>query len=517
MANNKDFLSQFSTNNKPDSFKEEERIKVDKPKKTINPKIIIIGVIALIVIAAVVFLLFFMPKIKVEDFTGAKKEDAIAWIKQQGIETSGIIFKDEYDFDNNSGIILSQEPASGKVRENAKMTFIVSKGPDPDESIIVPDLKSMDKDEITNWISTNKLLSTKLNTTYSEEVEKDGFIKADYSGCDEDTFTRGCSLKISISKGAKPQEEITMANFVKKGFAEFEAWATPKKIKLNKTEAYSDTVDSGLIISQSVKEGEKVVAGAEVNVVVSKGKGIRVPNFASMSSNDIDEWIDENSSYCKVTKKHFDSDDYVIEQSSATGAYIGIDNKLKLTLNLGKYFYLDELSFSIVGNSYDKFKDNSYVWMNTLGVYIDTHKNYVESDKPAGTIISIEKIYHGNTKYSEVQRLPLEVDILCNISKGETTIPEDECYLPYYDFIGSRLADLISWVDSNSQYGIRIYIRDKIGSQPDEIIPISSEYSNRGVLSIKVSDGDTETDISTTSGIIDYNTTLIVDLGVPVE
>ena len=390
MANNKDFLSQFSTNNKPDSFKEEERIKVDKPKKTINPKIIIIGVIALIVIAAVVFLLFFMPKIKVEDFTGAKKEDAIAWIKQQGIETSGIIFKDEYNFDNNSGIILSQEPTSGKVRENAKMTFIVSKGPDPDESIKVPDLKSMDKDEITNWISTNKLLSTKLNTTYSEEVEKDAFIKADYSGCDEDTFTRGCSLKISISKGAKPQEEITMANFVKKSFAEFEAWATPKKIKLNKTEAYSDTVDLGLIISQSIKEGEKVVAGAEVNVVVSKGKAVYAKDFVGEEQSEVIYWASKNGVYL-ITKEQY-SNDYskgdVISQSIEKGKIV--TDEFTIVVSLGNPVF--------TGTTYRELK----AWINEVnekGANLSrAEKQYVNSDTvPVGELISYGSTYCGST------------------------------------------------------------------------------------------------------------------------
>ena len=515
MTDKKDFLSQFSTNNKPDSFKEEERIKVEKPNKNINPKVIIIAVISLIVIVAIIFLLFFMPKIKVEDFTGAKKEDAIAWIRQQGIESSGILFKEEYSFDTESGIILSQEPATGKVTNKAKMTFIVSKGPDPDESIKVPDLSSMDRESITSWINTNKLLSTKINTTYSEEVEKDGFIKADYSGCDEDTFTRGCTLKISISKGAKPQDEITMANFVKKTFAEFEAWATPKKIKLNKTEAYSDTVDAGLIISQSVKENEKVVAGDTVNVVVSKGKGIRIPNFSTMEKSDIEDWIEENKVYVKEKQMYSDSDNYVISQSLQTGAYIGSDRKLEITTNLGSYFYLDEVG--ITGfTSYDKVKDYSYE-LQEKGIYIDTHKNYVDSDLPKHTIIGINKIFSGNNTYSTAQRLPLVVEITFDISKGETSSPSDECYLPYYDYIGDKLAGLINWRDNNPEYNIQIEVRDKLGPSPDVVVPVSSEYSNREVISIKYYDGSTEQDISAVGGIIPYNSKLIVDLGGPVS
>ena len=515
---NKDFLSQFSTNNKPDSFKEEERKLVEKKSTNFNPKFIIIGIISLIIIGVVIFLLFLAPKIKVQNFVGLKKEDAIAWIRQQGIETSGIIFKEEYNFDVDKDIVLSQDPISGKVTSKAKMTFVTSNGPDPDERINVPDLKAMDKEEINSWIKTNKLLSTKLNTTYSEDVEADGFIKADYSGCDEDTFTRGCSLKISISKGPKPQDEITMANFVKKSYAELEAWATPKKIVLNKTESYSDTVDLGLIISQSVKENEKIKAGDTVNVVVSKGKGIKVPDFSTMSDSNINDWIQENSAYCKVIKKHYDSESYFISQSIKPGVSIGGDKKVTIELNLGDHFYLDELGFTIVGGSYDKFKDNSYVWMDTLGVYIDTHKNWVEDEKPAGTILGIDSIYSGSNKYSEVQRLPLEVNITVNVSSGEVTppTPSDKIYLDYYNYIGYRLSKLNDWNASNSD--VKLKIRDMLVENKDIIDP-DSHYSNREVLAIKYryKGGNEVKDISEIGGELSKDMEIIAELGTPTD
>ena len=424
---NKDFLSQFSTNDKPDSFKEEERIPVENKTKKISPKVIIIGIISLVVVAAIVFVIFFMPKIKVEDFTGLKKEDAVAWIRQQGIESSGIIFKEEYNFDYEDGTIISQDPIKGKVKKSAKMTFVVSGGPDPDESIVVPDLSSMDKEEISKWIKTNKLLSTKINTTYSDTVEADGFIEAKYSGCDEDSFTRGCTLKISISKGAKPEEEIVMANFVKKTYAEFETWATAKKLKISKTESYSDTVDETLIISQSVKENEKVKVGDTVNVVVSKGKGIKVPDFTLMTRSEVDEWIEENKAYIKLKEIYSYEEPYVLEQSIKSGTYIGTDNKLHLTLNLGDHFFIDELSrFEATYNSgsYEKFKQIAEN-LGEYGLEIDTHKvpEDTTTGLPYGTILGVDRVEDKNgKKYSEMQSLPIECDIYLKISSGKKAL-----------------------------------------------------------------------------------------------
>lgn len=443
MSDKKDFLSQFSTNNKPDSFKEEERIPVTRAPKKINIKLIIIGIIALIVIAIIVFLLVFSPKIKVENFVGLKKEDAIAWIRQQSIETSGIIFKEEYNFDIDKDIVLAQEPLTGKVTNKAKMTFTVSKGPDPDEKIKVPDFTSMDKEQINSWIKTNKLLSTKINTTYSEDVEADGFIKAEYSGCEEDSFTRGCSLKISISKGEKPKDEITMVDFVKKTYAELEAWATPKKIKLNKSETYSDTVDAGLIISQSVKEGEKVKADDTINVVVSKGKGIKVPDFSVMTKTKIDEWVKENAAYVKYDEVYSHEGTYVIYQSAKTNSYIGSDNKLQLTLNLGDSFYLSDVSLS-TSISYDKFVDLANQLIEK-GIQIEVHDTYEESSTSRGTVLDVIDIYDESGRhYSKTEKLPLVVDIRCSVSDGMMIeIPSKE----YLD--NKTISDFANWLNSN--------------------------------------------------------------------
>lgn len=294
MAQNKDFLSQFSNDNKPDSFKEEERIKVVKERKPLNPLFIIIPLIVLIIAATLVYFILFRPNIEVPEFVGQSKNDVIAWIKQQEIETTGIVFKEEYNFDYDKDVVIEQIPETGKVTKKAKMTFLVSKGADPDEKVKVPDFSEMSKDEISTWIKNNKLSATKVNTTYDDVVEKDKFIKAEYTGCEEDNFTRGCSLKISISKGPKPEDEIVMVSYVGKTYAEFESWATGKKLKLDKYEAYSDYYDAGMVTYQSIGANEKVKAGDTIKVTVSKGKAIKMVDMTNWKKQDVINWFSDN-------------------------------------------------------------------------------------------------------------------------------------------------------------------------------------------------------------------------------
>lgn len=295
MSDDKDFLNQFSNQGKPASFQEEERIPVTKQRKPLNVKLLIGLLIAAIALGILAYFLFFAPKIEVPNFVGKTKNDVAAWTKQQGIEQSGILFDERYDFDTDEGIIISQSiPEGKKVKNNVKMDFVISLGADPEEKIKVPDIKNMNKDEIQNWVSQNKLAKTRVMTAYNDEVEENEVIDYSFSGCEEDTFTRGCSLRINISKGSAPAGKVTVEDFVKKMYESAEAWAKTKKVNLVKVEQYSSTVEKGHIISQSVESGKTLDEGADFVVTVSLGKAVTMPNMYEWTENQIRAWCSKN-------------------------------------------------------------------------------------------------------------------------------------------------------------------------------------------------------------------------------
>jgi len=449
---NKDFLSQFSGSTKPDSFKEEERIKINKPKKPVNVKLIVIIVTILALIGGLVTFLMLRPTIEVKDFVGLDSSEAKAWIKQNEIETQGIIFREEYNFDYDEGYITSQSIEAGKkVRKDVKMDFTVSLGADPDELVNVPDIESMYKDELQDWVKENKLTKTKIMTAYSDDVEEGGVISYEFkSGADAESFKRSSSLTITVSKGPQPAGTVTVEDFVKQDFSIVEAWGKKNNITIDKVTNYSDKILKDAVISQSIEAKKTIKQGETLTVVVSLGKGVKVPDFTSMDNDDIDDWIKENSSYCKVKEKYSTSSSYVIDQSIKTGNFIGEDSKLTLTLNLGNHFYFDDLEkligITVVGESYDRFKDLAEN-LEDKGLIIDVHKNYEFSDKPKNTILSVNRIYDDYNSYSTAQSLPLEVEIECNISAGRQENKGIE--FTYTDFEGESYKYLYDWWTSN--------------------------------------------------------------------
>lgn len=388
--------------NKLESFREEKRTKVEKAP--INPLLIIIPSIVALIIVAILIYIFLFPHIQVQSFVGQTKNDVSAWIKQQGIETSGIILKEEYDFNAPEGTILSQLPETGKVKKDAKMTFVVSKGANPDEYVSVPDLESMNKQEIETWIKENKLSNTKITTAYDNEVENGNVVSVVYgNGIDSSNFTRGSSLKITISKGQKPADQVTVENFVKQPYSSVEDWAEKNKIKLSKTERYSNDIEKGMVISQSEQANKKLNQGDSFSVVVSKGKEIKMINLTNYDETDVIKWMSKeglNLDNYKIVYRYSNAaKDKVFYQNYEAGRTMNDVEDLVLYVSLG----------------------NKISGLETCRTYNEL-KNIVDKENEKGANIQIEKSEYPTytNKYETGQILSIDIDTNGDVKIGST-------------------------------------------------------------------------------------------------
>ena len=475
----KDFLSQFSSDGKkPDSFKEEERIPVNKPKKEFNPKILIIGSIILVVLFIGIYFLFLAPKIEMPNFVGQTKNDVASWVKQQEITTSGIIFKEEYNFDNDEDVILSQSVDAGKkVKKDVKITFTISLGADPSEKISFPDIKSMTKSEIESWIKTNKLTKTKITTSYNDSVEKDAVISYELKGVDETDFTRSSTLNISVSKGSQPAGTVTVSDFKGKSYSEVESWAKTNKITLSKVESYSDSVESGMVISQSIDANKTMKQGDTLTITVSKGKGVKIPDFNTMNEEEIKSWASKNNINATITSKYSNSDDKILSSNVSKGSIVSSSDDVQIVLNAGKCFYADDEGLTALlkpGASQNKLEDwcnqkrskgiDAYVgnWSESAEVYSNTYEK--------GQIVSVEISSYSTGKIYDINdRLPLDARFSVVVSKGKYYKMSD-----MFAGSGDTKASVSDVIDTLSNKGITFVLADGITtvdySKPAKIV-----------------------------------------------
>lgn len=323
----------------PDSFAEEERVKIEKPKRHLSAGGKILIAAAAVAAAFLIYWFGFAPHIVMQDFVGKDLNSVSAWAKQNKMD-AGVVATatPEYSMEIDKDLILSQSVSAGtKIRKDTPVTFTLSLGPDPDEAVAFPDIRNMTQSEITDWINENKLLKTKVTTQYSTTVESGAVISYDLKNADESSFTRGTTLNIICSKGAAPAGQVTVESWVNKEFAGANGWAASKKLTVNKQETYSDKVDSGLVISQSPEAGQSLEEGGTITFVVSKGKGVTVPNLVGYTKEQLDAWTaDKNNDVTVVTKSIYNDAPAgsVISQSINAGTVVDSGTVLELTVSL---------------------------------------------------------------------------------------------------------------------------------------------------------------------------------------
>lgn len=322
----------------PNSFHEEKLEKIEKKPFKLDPKLLIAGIVALVAIGVAVWYFVFAPKIPMPNFVGQTINDVGAWAKQNNISTSNIIMNTEFSMEYDKDVIISQDKTAGsKIKDTTPLTFVASKGANPEDPVDFPDLMNMNYSEVKDWIETNKLSKTKINTQYNTIVEKDQVINFELKTGTESSFTRGATLTINISKGPAPAGTVAMENFVGKTFAEFEAWATTKKLVVQKTEVYSDTVETGKIISQGTKVGDSIEEGATVTVVVSKGKAVKIPNLVGYTKEMLEVWAATPENKVTIVKKeryNSAAEGTVVEQSIKAGSAVDAGTVLELTISI---------------------------------------------------------------------------------------------------------------------------------------------------------------------------------------
>ena len=134
---------------KLESFQEEEFI---KQKKNLIPTIIFISTLLIIM---VVLLLIFTKGSTVPDMIGWKENDVSTWGKNSN---AAVVYESRYSDDTGTGEVIEQQLAPGsKLKRNGTIIITISRGADPNENIVFPDVKEMNLTEINRWINENKL------------------------------------------------------------------------------------------------------------------------------------------------------------------------------------------------------------------------------------------------------------------------------------------------------------------------------------------------------------------------
>ena len=205
--------------------------------------------------------------IEVPDLKGLTFDEAKEQLnaKGLGIKNAGTVASDQY----GEGQIVSQTPdALTKAEANTTVEVTLSSGKG---EVSVPSVTGMDETTAYNTLTNSGFTPVK-DYAYSADVAQGNVIEQSPNA--GSLAKSGDNVKIVISRGEEQAEATSVAVPGVTGLTEDAARSAIQNVGLavgNVSSAYSDSVASGQIISQSPVADTAVDAGTAVDFVVSMG------------------------------------------------------------------------------------------------------------------------------------------------------------------------------------------------------------------------------------------------------
>lgn len=405
------FLEKFNEEIKDESngiVTETNELEEDKTylKKKKKQKIITI-IVSIVIVITISLLVIFSQIVEVPNFVNGLNTIATKWGKNNDVE---IIEEEQYDTKITERIVISQSIKDGtKIFKKSSIKIIVSKGKDPNEKILVPEKDSATASDIKTWKEENDLSNVTIKEEHSSEIETGKIIKYEFENIatNETNFTRSDKLTIIVSKGAKV---LNMEDFTSKTQTEAEKWCQENNVNYEVKEKFSDTIENGKIISQSVENGQELTDDTTIVFEVSIGAGIKIPNYSKVSSDEAQELSDKVKLKIKNVYNMNVSYGKLISQSVKAGTTKKeTDNEVTLTYSLGKPYFsnMNGISESEIAKTFYEY--------NQKGVNFTYTIKYVDSSEEKGKIV-------WTSKCNEFITLKEEIEIhVSNGSKNDDT------------------------------------------------------------------------------------------------
>lgn len=178
--------------------------------------------------------------------------------------------EEEYSADYAKGLVIRQDPESDTELEEGKtLTLVVSKGTRTEDKVSVPEVVGKRESSAKSELEAVGL-KVSVKTKYSTDVAKGKVIsQSPRSG---NQVTKNSTVVITVSQGEKPETMVRVPNL--RYFTESKARSELKNSNLvlgSVLTEYSDSVEKGLVIRQTVSSGNKVKEGTAVGIYVSLG------------------------------------------------------------------------------------------------------------------------------------------------------------------------------------------------------------------------------------------------------
>ena len=245
-------------------------------------------------------------KVTVPDVRGMSEEDAKALLNKKGLGIQPVTRKESKKY--KAGKISKQTPEAGeKVSKHTKIEVVVSSGLVGSKKAI-PDVSGMSETEAQNELEEAGFKVTS-SFQYDDSVESGKVISTTPEAGTK--AEKGSTVTMLVSQGSNKKTVPDV-----RGMADATAQSTIKSYGFNVgtvTYDYSDSVEKGMVISQTVEPGTKASAGTSISITVSNGpkpeEKIEVQSFVGQQESALKSWASSKGLYTNISDSQY-SDSY---------------------------------------------------------------------------------------------------------------------------------------------------------------------------------------------------------------
>lgn len=341
------------------------------------------------------------PITTVPDFSGKSLTEVMKWASKNDITIT-----QEYEYSDmipEYKIISQNVKKDTNIKDLKEIKVSVSEGANPSKEIIVPSMIGWDTERVIKFVKNNYLSNVNVEFIESDKAQNT-VIEQSASG----NLKRDDELNLVFSYGEELGfSEVTLIDFTNKSKFEVEFYMKQNQLNYEFDEDFDKSIKRGYVKSQKIKAGEKVpVNDMVVNVTLSKGPKIKVPDLTKYDMTEITEWAIKN----KLKLKFSDTYDSNVKENSI----VSVNQEKNSIVEQGSVI---EVVISRGALKMPKFKSltDFYEWANKYGIdYEEVHE--FSTTVPAGEVISYS--------YKKGQAIKNNDTIKVTISDGnKKTVP----------------------------------------------------------------------------------------------
>lgn len=381
-------------------------------KKNEGKIFIIINSIVLVLVTISLLIELNVFKLPQKQIIGNLNNKPITEVMKMGKDNNITInYSTEYSDNIPTNYVISQDIDPNTLLSQIKtINLIVSSGPNYDKDVVIPNMIGWTSDKVLEYINKNHLNNVNVNFITSE-YDKNTVIEQSLKG----NAKRNSSISLTLSYGLNEPSETTLIDLSNKNRFEIEFYLKMNALNYGFLYEFSDNIQKNNIISYNYKENDVVTKDNKIEVILSKGKSITIPNLYQMSTDEINEFIINNNLKVSYDDKYDDKTELgkVVSVNYKENDIVEEGSLITIVLSKGQ---LKMEQF----NNLSEFKD----WANKYG--IKYNENYQFNDASNGSIIGFSKSIGEVIGNNET--------ITVNISKGPSiSIPS---------FVGMNKSDI---------------------------------------------------------------------------